>query len=76
MVFAILSATHAKSLEALDDFETACNRMIMPPARSERIAGARGSTVLSHEFALLCFESLAKIESAVAVQTNGLAAEL
>jgi hypothetical protein len=34
------------------------------------------ASVLSHEFALLYFESLAKIESAVAVQTNGLAAEL
>ena len=34
------------------------------------------TSVLSHEFALLYFESLAKIESAVAVQTNGFAAEL
>jgi len=35
-----------------------------------------GSSVLSHEFALLCFDSLAKIESAVAVQTNGFACSL
>jgi hypothetical protein len=36
----------------------------------------RHTSVMSHEFALLYFDSFAKIESAVAVQTNGLAAEL
>ncbi len=34
------------------------------------------SSVLSHEFARLCLDNLAKIESAVAVQTNGFACSL
>jgi len=35
-----------------------------------------GVSVLSHEFARLCLDNLAKIESAVAVQTNGFACSL